>query len=156
MTTETKQHSRDTALGVLMAAALGAVFVGIATAVVGGLVDGRSAALGAAMGAGLALTVLASGSFAVHVVARVMPSASLLVALLTYGLQLTVLTAALVSFDRSGALGDELAPGWLAAGVVAVTAAWIVGQIILGARDRVLLYDLPEPVSPDSHEAGAR
>jgi hypothetical protein len=75
---------------------------------------------------------------------------------LTYGLQLTVLTGALVSFDRSGALGDQLAPGWLAAGVVAVTAAWIVGQIVLGARDRVLLYDLPEPVSPDSHEAGAR
>lgn len=156
MTTETKQVRRDPGLGVLSVAALAAVPVGLLVVVAGALVDGRPAALGAAVGAGLVLTVLVTGSFVVHVVAHLMPSASLLVALLTYGLQLVVLTAALVSFDRSGALGDEMQPGWLAAGLVAVTLAWVVGQIVLSARARVPLYDLPEPTVADRHEAGAR
>ena len=47
-------------------------------------------------------------------------------------------------------------PGWLAAGLVAVTLTWVVGQIVLGARARVPLYDLPEPVVADRHEASAR
>ena len=88
MTTETKQVRRDPGLGVLLAAAVGAVPVGMLVALTGALVDGRPAALGAPVGAGLALTVLVTGSFVVHVVAHLMPSASLLVALLTYGLQL--------------------------------------------------------------------
>lgn len=156
MTTETKQVHRDPGLGVLLAAALGAVPVGMLVVASGAVVDGRPAALGAAVGAGLALTVLVTGSFVVHVVAHLMPSASLLVALLTYGLQLVVLTAALASLDRTGALGDEMRPGWLAAGLAAVTLAWVVGQIVLGARARVPLYDLPEPAVADRHEASAR
>ena len=102
------------------------------------------------------MTVLASGSFVVHVVARAMPSASLLVALLTYGLQITVLGAALLSFRRSGDLGETLHPEWLVAGVVAVTLTWVVAQIWSGARARVLLYDLPAVPASGREEAGAR
>ncbi len=156
MTTELKQPRRDPGLGVLLTAALGAVPVGMLVAAGGALLDGRAAAAGAAVGAGLVLTVLAAGSFIVHVVARSMPSASLLVALLTYGLQLAVLTAVLVSFNRSGALGEDLHAGWLATGLIAVTLTWVVGQIVAGARARVPLFDLPEPAAADRREAGAR
>ncbi len=43
-----------------------------------------------------------------------MPSASLLVAILTYGLQVVALTAVMTSLDRNGSLGEHGAPadGW--------------------------------------------
>jgi ATP synthase protein I len=156
MSTETKQDQRDPGLAVLLSAALGAMGAGLVVVVLAAALGGRSEALGAAVGAGVVLTVLLTGSFAVHVVAHLMPSASLLVGLMTYGLQIAVLTAVLVSFDRSGALGDTLDGGWLFAGLLAVTVAWVCGQVWLGTRARIPLYDLPAPSASGRTEAGAR
>lgn len=156
MSTETKQDHRDPGVTVLLVAALAAVPVGALVAGIAALADGRDGALGAAVGAGMVLTVLVSGSFVVHVVSRVMPSASLLVALLTYALQIAVLGAVMLSFDRSGDLGETLHPEWLAAGLVVVTVTWVVAQIWAGSHSRVLLYDLPAAPASDREEAGAR
>lgn len=156
MTTETKHRPRDPGLGVLLGAASVALGAGALLVLVAGLTGGRPEALGAAVGAGATITVLAFGSFVVHVVATVMPSASVLVALLTYALQIVVLGAVFLGLSRSGELGEGVHREWLAAGLVAGTLVWTVAQIWLGARARIPLYDLPVHAAGEQREAGAR
>ncbi len=146
----------DPGLGVLLGAVLAAVGAGIAVVALAALTGGRPSALGAAIGAGLVITVLALGSFVVHVVAAAMPSASLLVALLTYGLQLAVLIAVFAALDRSGDLGTVVSRGWLAAGVIVGTGVWIAAQTWLSTKARIPLYDLADPAASEREEAGAR
>jgi ATP synthase protein I len=54
-----------------------------------------------------------------------------------------------------------LSAGWLAAAVIAVTATWLVVQVVLSTRVRIPVYDLPadRPVPADRRsvpEPGAR
>ncbi len=166
MTTETtparRARSRPRGTGILVAAALAASGSGVVLAVVGGAVSGSAAALGAVVGTGLAVAVFALGSFSVDVVAGQLPAASLLVAVLTYTLQVALMWLALVALSRSGLLGGALADTWLVAGVIAATAVWLGAQLLLATRARIPAYDLPDPdetprgVVGDSPEAGAR
>lgn len=123
--------------------AAAAVVVGVVLVAAGGVTAGAAAALGAGVGAGAVTLALLFGTAAVGVVARLVPSLSLFFALLTYLLQLVVVTAVFAGLARSGALGDTVDRGWLAAGVIAATLAWTVVQVVVHARARVLLYDLP-------------
>jgi ATP synthase protein I len=156
MTPESKRHPGDPGLVVLLGAALAAVGVGILVVALGAALGGRSGALGAAIGAGLVITVLALGSFVVHVVAAAMPSASLLVALLTYALQIAVMAAVFVSLDRSGDLGPVVDREWLAGGVIAGTLVWVAAQTWLSTKARIPLYDLPQPAPSSREEVRAR
>ena len=79
------------------AVALAALVPAALVVAIAGLAQGADAALAAAAGAGVVAIVLLFGSTTVDLVAGAMPSASLLVAMMTYGLQLAVLTAFLVS-----------------------------------------------------------
>jgi ATP synthase protein I len=109
------------------------------------LVD-RSAAYGAAVGAAVVLGVLGGGSMAVSVVARVLPGASLLFALLTYTLQVVLLLVVFASLDDAGLLDSRIDREWLSGTVVAGTLAWIFVQILVATRARIPAYDaLPEP-----------
>ena len=136
------------------------VLVERAGTLLGAIASGSTAAYGALSGAALALGVFMVGSFSVDAVARVMPSASLLVAMLTYTLQVVVMAIAFVALNRSGLLDETLDRRWLATGVIAVTVTWLVGQVWLTSRARIPIYDLPaSPVSGgagDRPEAGAR
>lgn len=147
---------RPRGAGVLAVAALAAGGAGAVLAVVGGLAAGSAAAAGALVGTLLAVAVFALGSLAVNLVAGVLPEASLLVALLTYTLQIALMWLVLVALSRSELLGEALAQAWLAAGVIAVTLVWLGAQLVLHTRARIPAYDLPEPVSNDPPEAGAR
>ena len=71
------------------------------------------------------------------------PAASLLVALLTYTLQVLVLALVFAALSRSGLLDDASTARWLAGAVIAGTVAWMVAQIVLTARLRLPVYDLP-------------
>ncbi|WP_248581008.1 hypothetical protein [Nocardioides sp. InS609-2] len=154
MTTESKQVTRPQGASLLLGAAAAALVVATVITVVGALASGSTAAYGALTGAGIALVVFMIGSFSVDAVARVMPSASLLVAMLTYTLQVVVMALVFVALSRSGLLDDTLDRRWLAAGVIAVTVTWLVGQVWLTARARIPVYDLP--ASPVSESAGER
>lgn len=153
MTTESKQDTRHRA-GVsplLGASAAGAVTV-VALSVVAVLVDGGRGLAGAAAGGVLTLAVFVLGIGLVNLAARVLPGASLLVALLTYTLQLLVLALAVVALDRSGVAGADLSRGWFAAAVIAVTALWLVGQVVAATRQRIPAF---EPTS-GGHPGGER
>lgn len=156
MTTESRNQPRDAGALVLLGSALVALGGGLATVVIALLVAGSDQVRGALVGTALVVTVLAVGAFVVHLVAGMLPTASLLVALLTYTLQLVVLAVALVLVERSEAATDALDREWLAAAVIAATAAWLVGQIWFTARARIPVYELARCPGPGGEEAGAR
>ncbi|MGD9959537.1 hypothetical protein [Nocardioides sp.] len=151
MTTESKQ---DTTSGgsVLLGAAFSAGIVGFIAVVVAALVGGTPAAYGALAGTLLVVVVFAFGSFTVNAVSGLMPAASLMVALLTYTLQVVAMGLAFVALNRSGLLEDALDRRWLAGAVIVGTFGWLITQIVLASRARIPAYDL----RVDVPEAGAR
>lgn len=154
MTTEPKQASRLQGVPVLSGAAVSGLVVAVVLTVVGAMAAGSSAAYGALVGAAVALVVFSVGSFSVDLVARVMPSMSLMVALLTYTLQVVVMALVFVALSGSGLLDDALDRGWLAAGVIAVTLVWLLAQVTLTTRARIPVYDLS--ASTASRDGGGR
>ena len=142
MTTESKTGPRTGMSPVLGALALGAVVV-LVLAVVAALVDGRPGVVGAGVGGVLTLTVFALGVGTVGFVARLLPSASLLVALMTYALQLLVLALVVTAIDRAGVDAETLSRGWFAAAVIVVALAWMVGQLVAATRQRIPVFDAP-------------
>lgn len=151
MTTESKQDARPGVV-VLLGAAAGALAVVVGLSLLGLIVDGPSGARGAAVGGSVALVVFGLGTAVVHAVAGLMPAASLMVALLTYTLQLVLMAVLVIGLDRSGSLGQTLSRGWFAAAVVATTFAWLATQIWQATHLRLLAYDLDD----DGPEASGR
>lgn len=152
MTTATQHSTGRPGARVLMGAAAVALGAGLALSLVGALASGSTAAYGALVGTVLAVGVFALGAFSVNLVAGVMPSASLLVAMLTYTLQVVLMALVLVALSSSGALDDGLDRGWLAGAVITVTLVWLLCQIVLVTRARIPAYDVPV----SGTEAGAR
>lgn len=149
MTTESKPGPRTGLSPLLGAVAAGAVAV-LVLVVAAAVMDGRAAVVGAASGGVLTLVVFALGIAVVSAVARLMPSASLLVALMTYALQLLVLALCITAIDRAGVGPETLARGWFAAGVIAVTLLWMVGQFVTATRQRIPVYELAPNAAPSA------
>ena len=143
MTTESKQVSAGTGVGTLLGAASWALPVGVVAALVGLLVDGTQALYAGLAAAVATVLVLALGALAVDAVARIMPAASLLLALLTYICQLLFLTVALSAVASSAA--DETVTRWAAAALIAVTLAWTAAHVVLAMRRRIAVYDVTLP-----------
>lgn len=157
MTTETNQVTRSSGTRVLLGATAGSLLAGLALAILGALVSGSPAALGALVGTALVALVFAGGSFVVNEVARVLPAAALLIALLTYMLQVVAMALVFVALSGSGLLDETLARGWLSGAVIAGTAGWLVLQVALATRQRIPLYDLPATgAGPATARAGER
>ena len=138
---------------------MAALVTGLLVVLLGALTGGDTAAYGALAGALLVVGVFFLGAGFVHVAAGLVPAASLLVALLTYTLQLLVLALVFAALSRSGLLDDALDRRWLAGAVIAGTVAWMVAQIVLTMRLRLPVYDLPDRTDagrPERPEAGAR
>ena len=142
MTTESPLQPPRTSAAPLLRPALAAGTVCAGIVVAGALVEGSPAAAGAGVGAVLVLGVFAAGALAVDLVARVLPSAALLVALLTYTLQVLAMALAFVALQRSGELGESLSREWLAGAVIAGTASWLAVHAATALRARIPAFDL--------------
>lgn len=120
--------------------------VAVAT-LVASLTGDRADALGALAGGSIAWCFFLFGSMVVEVSIRIAPRAAMLMALLTYTLQVLLVAVVFVGLTSSGTLGTTLSSGWLAGGVVAATLAWTAAQLIGTVKARVPAYDidLPEP-----------
>lgn len=156
MTTETQHRIPDRGAAVLLGAAVWTLVPATVLVVIAAFVGGSPAAYGALGGTLLVVAVLGLGAGSVSVVARAMPAASLVFALLTYTLQVAVMGAVLVALTRSGLLEDTLDRRWLGAAVIVGTLAWLIAQIVLSTKVRIPAYDLPPPPTDDRSEAGAR
>lgn len=144
MTTATPRSHSAGGLGVLLGAVSATLAVGVGCAVTAALTSGGNATTSVLAGLGLAVGVFAFGAFAVHVVADARPEASLLVALLTYTLQVAVMLALFVSMTSAGTFDGTLDRSWFGAAIIAAAMGWTVAQIVLTTRVRIPLYDLPD------------
>jgi hypothetical protein len=151
MTTESKQDTRPGVTVLLGAAIAGAAAV-VLLSVVAAITGGADAAVATGVGGGMALGIFFFGTAALHLVAGVMPTMSLLFALLTYTLQVALMTLLMVGINQSGAFTTSHTRGWLAAGVILTTITWMVAQIWRATHLRLPVYDLPQ----GDHQAGAR
>ncbi|MBD8870103.1 hypothetical protein [Nocardioides donggukensis] len=160
MTTESQHHSPFRGGSVLLGAAVATFLVGLVVTLVGAATGGAPAAYGALTGVLLVIVVFAFGAGTVHLVAGLVPAASLLVALLTYTLQVAAMAVAFVTLDSSGLLDATLDRRWLAGAVIVGTLGWLASQIVLAVRLRLPAYDLPEERAGsglrERPEAGAR
>lgn len=153
MTTDHRSPSALRGTGTLVGAAVVTLVLVVLVALAGALLAGTPAATGALAGGAVVLAVWCLGLFSVHVVSHVMPGAALMFALFTYGLQLAVMTLALVALTGSDL---DFHDGWLVAGVIVAVGGWVVTQLALSVRARIPAYDVDLPVRPTPREAGAR
>lgn len=155
-TASTQEVPRDPGLRVLGRTVGVAGLAGLGTVLAGLAIAGSAGFSGAFVGVAITVAAMVFGTFSVHVVAGSMPGASLLVALLTYVLQILMITVALAALHSSAAWGTTLAPGWVVAGVVVATIAWMAGHVWHSTRARIPAYDLRRPSAVTRGEAGAR
>jgi ATP synthase protein I len=154
MTTASKQDRAATGAGTLLRAAAWALPAGVVVALVGLAVDGATALYTGLAGAAATVLVLGLGALAVDVVARIMPMASLMLALLTYVCQLLLLTVALAAVAD---LADETATQWSAGALIAVTLVWTIAHLLLATRRRIAVYDVALPSDdPSTLDASSR
>ncbi|TWH01665.1 ATP synthase protein I [Nocardioides sp. J9] len=147
MTTDSRTH-RVVARAALAATASAVVLVGVAA-----LVSGGPAAAGAAVGGLIAVGVFAFGSFAVEAVARLLPSASLLFAMVTYTFQVALMALVFVALNTSGLLDDELDRNWVGGAIILGAFVWMGVQIVLATTARIPAFET-RPSTPS--EGGAR
>ncbi|MGI8901058.1 MAG: hypothetical protein ACR2HA_09035 [Nocardioides sp.] len=129
--------------GVVRPALVVTLVTGLAACVAGALVAGSAGFLGALIGTGMVAFFFASGALVLDLVAGIAPSASLLVALLTYTLQVVLVGLVFVGLQRSGALESAVDADWLGGTVIVTTSGWLLAQVRASVRTRVPLYDLP-------------
>lgn len=141
--------------GQVRTAFLATTLLGVLAVGTAALVSGSSGAAGAAVGAGMVLVFFGAGAVVVNAVASVSPAASLLVALLTYTLQVVLVGLVFAALNGSGLLDSTVDRTWAGGTVVAATLVWLVAQIFSATRSRQPLYDLPERPS-EGPEANAR
>lgn len=147
MTTDTRTH-RVVTRAALVAAVAAAGLVPVAA-----LVSGQPAALGAAVGGVIGVGVFAFGSLAVEAVSRVLPTASLLFAMVTYTFQVVVLALVFVALNASGLLEDDLDGRWLGGTIILGAFVWMAVQIRLATTARIPAFET-RPSAPS--EGGAR
>jgi ATP synthase protein I len=137
--------SREVRLAAAATCAIGVPLVALSA-----LVSGLPGAAGAVLGTLLVVLFFGFGALTVDAVATISPAASLLVALLTYTLQVVALGMVFLVLRASGTLDTTIDAGWLGGSVIAATLVWLVAQIVAATRSRQPLYDLPDRPSPGS------
>ena len=138
-TTETR-----TAPSVVSRAAVASVVTAVVVTVVGGIAAGSSGAAGAAVGGVIAVAVFAFGAFAVDAVARLMPAASLLFALVTYTFQVAAMALVFVALNTSGLLDDTLDSTWVGVAIIVGAFVWMAVQIRMATTARIPAFE-PRP-----------
>lgn len=120
---------------------------GVTASLVAALVDGRAAAVGVLVGLGVLVGFYLFGLVTVQVAAAVAPTVSLLVALLTYTLQVVLLGVVFVGLQRSGLLDGAVDRAWLSGTVVVGTLVWTAALVHGATRERIPLYHTPSDLA---------
>jgi ATP synthase protein I len=126
--------------------------LGVLAVAVAAATTGAPGAVGAGVGVAMVCLFFGGGALVLAVVSALSPAASLLVALLTYTLQVVLVGLVFVGLSRSGALGREVDPGWLAGTLIGGTTAWLAAQVLAHTKGRQPVYDLPS----EGPQAGTR
>jgi len=138
--------------GQVRAAFLVTLATGLVALVATALLGSSAEVAGVAVGVGMVLVFFGFGGVVVNAVATVSPAASLLVALLTYTLQVVLVALVLAALRSSGALDGAVSGTAAGIAVIGATALWLGVQIRSAMRARVPVYDLPEAPAPHAAE----
>lgn len=122
---------------ILRAGALGVVLITVVVTVLAALVADAAAVRAAVLGGGMVLAFFVSGAVVVGAAAKLAPGTAVLVALLTYTLQVLLVGLVFVALTRADAFESDLDKQWLAAGLIAATFAWMTGQLVATVRTPV-------------------
>ncbi|TIC88772.1 hypothetical protein E8D34_03665 [Nocardioides sp. GY 10113] len=129
----------------LRSAALAVLASGGVLVVVAASLGGSAAASGALVGTLVAVAVFGLGAAAVQLVARVMPAASLLFAMVTYTFQVVVMALFFVALNRSGLLEGTLDRGWLGGAIIVGVLVWTSVHLVAAANARIPAFEqVPE------------
>ena len=127
------------------------VALGLVALLVAALTTGSSGVAGTGIGLATVCSFFGLGTVVLALVAAISPAASLLVALLTYTLQVVLVGLLFVALRRSGALGSGIDAGWLSGTLIVGTLVWVATQVLAHTRSRQPVYDLPS----DGPQAGS-
>lgn len=148
MTTDATRGTSGASLGahhpglrVLVVASLAGLVVVASTTLVAGWWHGGDAAAAAGVGGGVALAVFGVGTLVVHLVSGLLPQMSLLVALLTYTLQLLVMALVVTGLADTSIADTATSRGWFVAAVIAVTLGWLITQVWQATRLRIPAFE---------------
>lgn len=158
MTTETPSPhlARTTPRGAeLVGAGLAALAVTALVALAALVLSGAPSGVGALAGGSIALVLFLVGSLLVGAVAAAQPQLSMLVALLTFTLEVLVLLVVLVALDRAEVFPSAAERGWVVAGLVGCTLAWTAGHLRASTRLRIPAFE-PAPERSDEPAGSAR
>jgi hypothetical protein len=99
---------------------------------------------GGLLGGGIVLGFFVFGTVSVGFAARMVPATALMVAMLTYTLQVVVIGLVFVALKQSGLFEDDLSDGWLAAGLIAGTFSWMIAQLVATLRTPIAPWEPSE------------
>lgn len=123
----------------LVATAVIGVVLGVAAA----LTTGSAGVWGVVVGVVLTFASLGLGSLVLAWVTDITPAMSLVVALMTYTLQVVLLLAAYVVLQGDPAAREAVSGPWLGATVIASTVVWLALQVRGLFTARQPYFDLP-------------
>jgi ATP synthase protein I len=125
---------------ILRGAVIPTLVVGVAAVILGALLRGGNGALGAALGAVIAVTFFAAGQYAVDRILAGNPQLAMASALLVYMTQILVLFLLILLLKNATWLNYRV----FSATIIACTLTWIVSSVIMWNRTKVL-YVEPHP-----------
>lgn len=126
----------------LTTAAIPALGAGLISAGIGASVAGAPGVYGATIGALLTVGFFTFGQVVLIALGAVEPVLLMLVALLTYTLQVLVLFAVYAAFSASDAWRSNVSTAALGLTAIICTLVWTTGLVLASRRTRTLLFDL--------------
>ena len=139
----------------LRAALVVTLGVGAVGAVVASVTAGTPAVRGVAVGVALLVGFYVFGLVSMQVTASLAPATSLLMALLTYTLQVVLLGLAFVVLQRSGVLDEQVDRRWLSGAVVVGTLLWTTTLLRSATRERIPHYHTPADLAKPGNGASS-
>ncbi|MFL6109474.1 MAG: hypothetical protein ACJ72L_21120 [Marmoricola sp.] len=148
MTTNTAPQDRTPRV---LVAAVFWVLVSIVVTAATGLSQGMTEARSALLGGGIVVAFFVFGAVVVGTAARLVPGTAVMIAMVTYTLQVVLVGLVFAALTDSSAFDSALSAGWLAAGLIVGTFAWMAGQLVTTLRTPIAPWE--GPVSTDDADA---
>jgi len=138
----TAQTAETRTRPVLRAALVSSLLTGAVAVALSLALGGASGLVGSLVGVALVVGFFLVGHLVLTVLRSVSPALLLLVALLTYGLQVTILLAAYAVFRSHETWSDDVSSTALGLTAIGCTVAWTAGLVVAARRDRTPLFEV--------------
>ncbi len=126
---------------ILRAAVLPSLVAAAICVVVATILAGRPGLYGAVAGSLLVVTFLGFGHLTLQMVSVVSPQLQLVIALLTYGLQVVALLALYAAFANNADWTGAISAASVGSTIMVCAVVWSAGRVLAASRERRPLFD---------------